>query len=486
MISKFILDLVKYTPSKIFPAAFAVLIIPVITRLLSADLYGEYVIVTSTLAVLVIITTEWITMSIIRYYSSYERDSKLPDFYFTILSATFISLMLINILLLLNYSFNQILISSDIYDYFIYIIIILDIGIIYNIFMQFLVVQRKPSTYSFFYIYRQCVCILIGVFIAWTFKSEVRGLLQGTIIGHIIILPILFLIVMHRKKFGKFSTGLFKNCMKYGIPLVITNLAGWILTLSDRFIIKYFRGNLEVGIYSISYKVAEQTIYSIILLIGLASAPLIMDSWENKGAEETVKFIEKLTKIFLIVSIPAATGISLISKPLIEMLATPSYYSGYKIIPIVAFGVLIFGLQRNFQVALLIFKRTNYVMYLTLIAGIINIVLNVIFIPKYGYFAAAYTTLLSYLLFAILMIIISRKYLKWKFPMITLAKVIVSSFIMSLAVSMTLRLNIANVISKLSLSVVTGIIMYSTFIILLKEIDIKEMYIHYKKKVNKN
>ena len=196
-------------------------------------------------------------------------------------------------------------------------------------------------------------------------KSPVSGMLLGIIISLILIYPVLYRIAIPETSYVKLPVTIVKEFAYYGIPLGITNISGWILALSDRYIIQLFRGSAEVGLYSISYSIANNSIYLIVSIFTIASAPLIMKKWENESRGKTIKFIRNITSLFLIICVPSTIGLSILSKPILKLLSTTEYYEGFKIIPMVSGSVLLFGLQRNFQLGLLFYKKNknNYVYY---------------------------------------------------------------------------------------------------------------------------
>ena len=109
----------------------------------------------------------------------------------------------------------------------------------------------------------------MGVLLVIFFHLGVEGLLWGAVISVGFALPLLWKIVVGKLLIRDKSISLKPTIemAKYSFPLVIGNLAAWILSLSDRYILELFRGSHEVGIYSISYSVSQ---YTIMILISLS------------------------------------------------------------------------------------------------------------------------------------------------------------------------------------------------------------------------
>lgn len=470
MIKEFGKDLIKYAPSKIIPGIFGVIMIPVLTRILNPDEYGKYIIVISAILVLNIIAVDWINTSLIRFHAKHEKQSELELFYGTIIrltgfSAVVISLIAYLVLVILKDYFDE---TS--YYYYNIGILIFFFGVAFSVMLELLVVKRKANSYSLMSIWRQCGSILIGLSIVLLFDLSADGLLWGRLIAVVVIIPYIFYITF-KKIYLKYSKKICVDIIQYGFPLVVTNLAWWVLVLSDRYFIEYFRGSHEVGIYSMSYSLAEEIMTFIVSLMILSSAPIAMKLWETEGVSSTTVFIKELMRYYLIIAMPMAIGLSLLSEPIINFLAAQSFHEGFRIIPLVAISIFLNGLQRNFQLGLLFYKKTNLVMLILLISGIINVILNIYFIPKYGFIAAGYTTLLSYIVFTFLTIYISRKYFVFNFPYNTLMRVLFSLAVMSIAVLSVSAIKTTSVLLYLVISVILGAIVYFICLFLSKEIN---------------
>ncbi|GAG20573.1 unnamed protein product, partial [marine sediment metagenome] len=230
------------------------------------------------------------------------------------------------------------------------------------------------------------------------------------------------------------STPLLSEMARYGFPLVIGNLAAWILSLSDRYVLEFFRGSQEVGIYSASYSISEPSIMLLATLFALTSGSIVYNIWEKEGEKKSQEFVSKLTKYYLLVCIPAVVGLSALAKPLINTLTGQEYHGGYKIIPLVALGAFFLGLQQRFYAGVNFYKKTHFIMFSIVASGFLNLGLNFLLIPKYGYIAAAFTTLISYAFLLFLVIIVSRRFFIWQFPVKSLAKATCASSVMGVVV----------------------------------------------------
>lgn len=474
---KFSKDILKYLPSKVVPALLGLIFIPIITRLFEPNDYGSYVLVVAIVGLLSMIPGSLLGNSIIRFFPVYEEQNKLLSFYNTLIKEMIVCVLLIAVLFFIVIQVFKTNLSLNLY-YLLFIgILLFIVTSIFLILLFLLNARQKSLTYTSYSIWKVGAGLTFGVLIVLFLNRGVEGLLWGSIIALIIAIPLLYRSAFGRVSVwkGAFSKSIAVEMTKYGAPLVIASFASWILSLSDRYIINLYRGNYEVGLYSASYTLAEQAIYMICDLFILAAFPLIVSLWEKEGREATQDYVGNLTRYYLLFSFPAALGLSVLSKPTIMVFTTSAYYEGHKIIPLISFGVFLLGLQLWNIIWLILYKKTNIAMYSVLSVGFLNIGLNFLLVPKYGYMASAVATFISYACLLLVMVIISKKFFVWKFPFKSLGRIICASSLMGIIVYYIINKIAFSPLIKLLLGVCLGVLLYLGMLILLKELRWSEI-----------
>jgi O-antigen/teichoic acid export membrane protein len=200
-------------------------------------------------------------------------------------------------------------------------------------------------------------------------------------------------------KFEHVSGRLAKSMLVYGVPLMILESLELVLRLSDRYMIESMIGASALGQYSASYNFA--TYIDLIILVAMVQAlkPAYMQMWEADGREATQAFLAKFLRVFLIAGIPFVTMFAITAPHLLGFLAGPKYAPGTVIIPYLSVSYLLQGSMHIFTAGLYIFKDTKALVIWSCIATVINIGLNLIFIPKYGIVGAAMMTVLAFAVF---------------------------------------------------------------------------------------
>ena len=199
-------------------------------------------------------------------------------------------------------------------------------------------------------------------------------------------------------------TSQWKYLLAYQGPLVIHSLSYLVLNMADRVMIGKMVGNEQAAFYTIAYSLAF-TISIVQNSINQAMGP-----WRyHKLEEKNYSTIGSSTNGLLIFFGGIILTFILVAPEILKLFFTESYYEAVWCIPPVTCGIFFIFLYDIFVTVETYYEKTSYVMYVSLICGIVNIVLNYFGIKYFGYIASAYTTLLSYLLYATLHYVMMKK-----------------------------------------------------------------------------
>lgn len=475
-IRKLFKDMTKYLPSFIVPGIVGFITIPIVTRLFTPEIYGNYVLVLTTVSILFIIVG-WIGSPILRFYPAYERDLKLDEFYTTVIKLSFISIIAVSLIFLAGLIFGKSRIPMNIYRMVHIGLFVFILSACFGTLLNFLRVKRQVNWYTIFSIWRNVTGLGFGIALIMIFHYGIEGLLWGSILSIAIALPLLWKIAVEKlpKRRKGISIPLTSELVKYGFPLAVGNLAAWILSLSDRYVLEFFRGSHEVGIYSASYGISEKSIGLIVSLFQIASGSIMWHIWEKKEKKASQEFISKLTRYYLIFCFPAVVGLSILAKPIISILTAPQYHEGYRIIPLVTLSAFFLGLTQRFGIGFCGYKKTYFATFCIIASGLLNLGLNFLLVPRYGYIAAAWTTLISYAFFLVLQILLSRRFFVWEFPFKSLAKIICASTIMGIIVYYIGNSLTSSTLLNLILSIIAGVVVYLIMLFLLREFKPSEI-----------
>lgn len=217
---------------------------------------------------------------------------------------------------------------------------------------------------------------------------------MGRIYAYVLVYSILglsYLVSIFIKGKKIISINYWKYALKFSLPLVFHGLSMVILAQSDRTMITAMRNASETGIYSLVYN------FSMIATVIISSLESVWIPWfTDKMNLNDKESINSNVKIYIEIVTVMIIGIILVAPEILIIMSPQEYWSGKVLIaPIVlaSFFVFLYSISVNLEYY---YKSTKIIAVNTIIAATINIILNYIFIPKYGAIAAAFTTVAAY------------------------------------------------------------------------------------------
>ncbi len=251
----------------------------------------------------------------------------------------------------------------------------------------------KVNLYSLSNFILGVITIILNILFIVTFKLGVNGLLWSNIIANTATAVIMFY-KLHLPQFVSkkdFSRETLGKMIRYSAPLVPNNLSWVIISLSDRLMLTQMTGADANGIYAVANKFPNivYTCYGFFSTAWKESAARILKE-ENKSQYynsiyKDVKFFLKAIVLGLIAIMPLA----------FPLLVNKSYNDAYKYIPILIISIYYTNMSNFYGGIFTAYKNTKIMGSTTAVAAVINIVINIIFIPKFGIYAATFSTLIS-------------------------------------------------------------------------------------------
>ena len=203
-----------------------------------------------------------------------------------------------------------------------------------------------------------------------------------------------------------YDKGYWQYAVKFNTPLIPHYLSLIVLGQSDRIMIKHFCGDSDAGIYSFAYQIAS-AINVLIAAINGSRVPWTYEQLKSRIYDR----LKKITNALVVLMAGITLLICLVSPEIIGILGTADYKVAVYVIPVVTLGVFFTFIYDIYASVEFYFGATKYVMYASVIGAVLNIILNTIFIPMFGFIAAAYTTLVCYIIFMVMHYVFSRKVL---------------------------------------------------------------------------
>lgn len=404
LLGLFIKDSLWYSLKPIFTKLFNFILVPIYTAYFTTEDYGnlQYILAFGTLF------RAFVNLGLDSSYWKFKTESSgytKADVTFNFTAFQLfagLTVLIISLLLkvfLLKHSIITLL-----------IIVYLLAETIKIIFDNVQVIQRanhNSKMYIIGIIVQSSLLFVLNVIFIVVLKSDYNGVIYSYLIGYSLS-SILFFKVLYKESHGKLNLGLAREMLKYGIPVMIGNIAAFALTLSDRFFLKEFSTTTELGLYSYGYKFGDLVNAILISTFFLAWNPMRWDIYEMPNGKE---IFAKFNKI-LFIALPFLSMIVMSFSLFLSGLLTSDdeYLQGLQIIFFIGFSHVLYGLYYFNSMGMLFTNRTGKLSQIVIISGITNLTLNFILIPKLGMRGAALSTVLGYLTMFVLSRFYGQKY----------------------------------------------------------------------------
>ncbi|HEX7320349.1 MAG TPA: polysaccharide biosynthesis C-terminal domain-containing protein [bacterium] len=435
-------DTLLYVPAKIIPGILGVLAVAVFTRLFDPSLYGQYILVLTTTTIVTAFASQWIVQSVLRYRAQYVANGQVGFFNEKFTTLLLLLTMTFAVVVVVTYPIRGVLGSYESYFFVSFLLIVS--GIWFNCLITLYQADLRSWYFSIFTILNGMLKFFIPLLIVILYSRTVDSLLWGIFSAFfVIIIPMLFtyqnlpsfrptqrlVIDETNKKNNASLVSFFQQFFFYGFPMIGWFLGAELLSIADRYVIQILRDSREVGIYSSNYNLMASAMALITTPLLNAAHPILMKAGTDiaTNSVRVQQLIRSFSRYFLILSFPVLTYIVVFSREFANVFLGSEYREGNLVMPIVLIGILIWSFAMFGHKGLEFREKTRIMFYYVIICTVVKIVLNLIFIPWFGYIAAAVTTLVCFTLYPVLVFFGTKRDIPWLIPWRSLGKIVIAS-----------------------------------------------------------
>ena len=274
-----------------------------------------------------------------------------------------------------------------------------------------------------------------------------------------------------------------KACLKqfsiYGLPLTASFALTYIVSTSDRFLLSWYLGAASSGLYAAGYDLAQQSLGMLMVVVNLASYPLVVRALETHGFEAAREQLRKQLALLLAIAIPSSVGLAICSQNIAEVILGEAFRaSATMIIPWVSVTALIAGIKAFYlDLSFQLGHRTQGQVYIMLICALINVAINVILIPVLGLKGALIGSALSYIVGFMLSLIYGRRIFRLPpAPSGDTSKICLATFCMAASLMPIIQYRGK---TALVMQLFTGICVYICSCVLLDVINLRKKLLIY-------
>jgi O-antigen/teichoic acid export membrane protein len=422
-------------------------LVPLYANILTTAEFGIVANIYAYIAFIIIFYSFGMESSYFRYASSNEIGDEKENFstpFLAVIIASFIFSLLILISAVPLTSVFQI--DASRYKLLYYTAGILFFDAIILIPYASLRLQRKAKFFATTKVFNIVLTVLLNIATVYYLRWGIEGIFFSNLAASILAFCILLPSIVRQFKFS-IHPRLFKELLKFGLPIVPVGLSGILLQIVDRPILKLLMDDSAVGIYQANYRLG----IFMALITGMfeyAWRPFFLSHAKDSNAKQLFSrvmtyYLLVCSVIFLILSFFLENIIQY--KFFGRYILPPPYWEGLKIVPWVLLSYILSGIGTNLNAGIQIEKKTMYLLPTSLAGSVSKIILTFILVPHFGIMGAALATVIGYFMVEATLYPIVQKfyYIEYEFPRIgKLAGTVAAAFVVVSLVEATVLIKL--------------------------------------------
>jgi len=257
-----------------------------------------------------------------------------------------------------------------------------------------------------------------------------------------------------------------KQLLSYSIPLLFYYAVILAISWIDTLFLGILKTASDVGIYNAALPISS-LIYLFPTALLALFVPVLTDLYANKDEKRFSLTYTTVTKWIFMINLILLSMFVIFPKKILLTLFGSSYVSGYSALIALSIGSFFYALSLTSNQLLLVYERTKTISLITSIGALINIVLNLILIPKYGIFGAGIATAISLIIMSLSFFIVSFRIIKINPYKSIYQRIIISAIISSIAAYYLIKLFnfLPNLISLILTAIILLVFYFITLLI---------------------
>jgi O-antigen/teichoic acid export membrane protein len=412
-----------YGLATVFPRMLSFFLLPLYTGVMETEGYGQLSIIFAWFAIFNVFLAYGMETAFFRFYNGTDDRKKVVST--SLLSVLGTTVMFLCAALLFKDSIARI---TDIEPRFItYAVFILVLDALVIVPFAWLRATEKPMKYAVIKILNVGLNFAFNIFFLWFVPKMVQNNSDSILnyiytpnfeISYIFISNLiasgatfLLLFELYRRRPLVFDVELWKRMLKYAMPVMIAGVAFTINEVFDRILLEWLLpqdiSESMVGMYSACLKLALfMTLFATAFRMGIE--PFFFSHFNTQNPQRAYA---QITNYFVILGSIILLGVIVYSDILKELfIRNPDYWPAMDVVPITILASFFLGIYHNLSVWYKVTDRTYFGAYISSIGAILTIIINIVFIPSFGYMASAIATLVAYGSMMVMSLFFGRMY----------------------------------------------------------------------------
>jgi O-antigen/teichoic acid export membrane protein len=437
----------------------SILLMPVYTRYLSRADYGILEILEYTNTILRLILVAGFHTSLAKFYSDEREQSRKMAVISTGMIFVFcMGLAGTAIGIVCHTALSQLLFGSGDFSRYIRVnMIVLFADLLVLISTTYFVVSKQSRFFLIYSLSRLFIGICANLYFIVVLQKGAMGMLYGNLTATGLLAVVITSHVLWINKI-RIDIGVLKRMLKFSLPIIPAMLAATVMHNADRFLIRYYGTLSDVGLYGLGYKFPFMLNALILQSFNFIWSGVTM--YEISKQSDARYQYSKITTYFMTLFVFSQFALGILSSSVVKILAAPKFFPAHHVIPLICLGLCFHAFYTFFTVGAFLKEKTWLLSLSYVPAAAINIAGNILLLPRYGYMAAAWMSVLTYFVFSALAYLSCRNELKVSFEIKRLVVVFSLAILLYLVSS---RIVVDNII----LDILKGVIFMILFLGLL-------------------
>lgn len=384
---KMLSDVVAFSISNFASKLLVFLMVPLYTHVLSAEEFGIADLMTSTLNILSPLLTLAIAQATMRFLLDKDSDKgKVLG-----VSLLFIGIGLGVLLLVTPFATR---ISPEIGKYWWYFLALYILSALNECQSNYIRGIDRIRLFAAKGIFHTATTIGLNILFLLVLRTNVEGYLCAILLSDVIAILFGFIgckmwRVIPQIRLDKKLIG---EMLRYSVPMMPTIIAWWVMQTSDKYVVIAFCGMAASGIYSVAYKIPS--ILSVVTSI--FNQAWQISAVKNLDDPDYHSYVTEVYRSFFALSVCLCSALICASELLGKILFSGGFFIAWTYVPVLLVAYFLSGLSGVMASVFTAHKRTGVLFYSTVCGAVLNLVLNILLIPKFGPMAAAATTALGF------------------------------------------------------------------------------------------
>lgn len=415
-----------YGLATVLPRALAIFLVPLYVLVLGKEQFGVYASLMAFLILGNVLLSYGMETAFFRFIN--KEDYKKEKIQSTALTSITVSTLIFLVLTLSIKTEIATFLNFKV-EFITYGLLILALDALVVIPFVWLRINEKSSRYAIIKIVNVCINLSFNLFLFlvlplwakdsnnsfWDAINLEEGKVAYVFISNLIASSITFIMLLplyFKIKFS-FDINIWKQMMKYALPVLIAGIAFSINEAFDKILLKYLLpsniADSELGMYAACYKLGVfMTLFATAFRLGIE--PFFFNHSKSENAKETYAII---TKYFIILGSFILLFV-VVYLDIFKQILIPdsSFWEALVIVPVILLANLCLGIYHNLSVWYKVTDRTKFGAYISVFGAVITLILNFLLIPIISYRGSAIATLAAYSSMMLVSYFLGRKYYK--------------------------------------------------------------------------